>query len=135
MGRAVALDLEEHMDAMKELFGEVIYSYSRKQAIQDGVLVELSLLFPEETRIYKFPVACTASVWEILNRGAEHKDLKGRVWDLCFMSAKGGIVSRPDPTTVVFDVLIAGHRERLKAVCGPGDNAEPVITVMARHED
>ncbi len=123
------------MDAMKELFGDVIYSYTRKQAIQDGVLVELSLFFPEETRIYKYPVACTSTVWAILNRGAEHKDLKGRVWDLCFMSAKGGIVSRPDPTTVIFDVLIAGHLERLKAVCGPGDNAEPTITIMCVSED
>lgn len=123
------------MDAMQELFGDVIYRYTRKQAIQDGVLVELSLFFPEETRIYKYPVACTSTVWEILNRGSEHKDLKGRVWDLCFMAAKGGIVSRPDPTTVIFDVLIGGHRERLKAVCGPSDDASPCITIMARHED
>lgn len=123
------------MDAMRELFGDVIFSYTRQQAIQDGVLVELSLLFPEETRIYKYPVACTSTVWELLNRQAEHRDLKGRVWDLCFMSAKGGIVRRPDPTTVIFDVLIGGYRERLKAVCGPGDDAEPVITIMAVHED
>jgi len=39
----------------------VIFSYTRKQAIEDGVLVDLTP-FAKETG-FKIPVACTAAVW------------------------------------------------------------------------
>ena len=39
----------------------LIYSYSRKQAIEDGVLVDLSA-WAKETG-FTIPVACTAAVW------------------------------------------------------------------------
>ena len=39
----------------------VIYSYTRKQAIEDGVLIDLSA-WASETG-FTIPVACTAAVW------------------------------------------------------------------------
>lgn len=118
---------------LEELFGNVIFSYTRRQALEDGVLIDLSENFPEDTVIYKFPVACTASVWALIE--AEDGELNGIVWDLCWMSAKGGIVSRPDPTTVIFKVIIGRRTHTLKAVCGPNDDASPCITVMGLDED
>ena len=44
-----------------ELFGEVISSYSRAQAIEDGVLVDVSSVAREAG--IKFPVAMTRTVW------------------------------------------------------------------------
>ncbi len=119
---------------MTELFGEPISAYSRKDAIRDGVLVELSRFFPWQTRYYRYPVACTAHVWEILSRGDQHKDIAARVSNLCEMSTKS-IVKRIDPTTVIFDVTVDGYRNRLKAVCSPGDDEHPVITIMGQQED
>jgi hypothetical protein len=38
---------------------------------------------------------------------------------------------------VLVDVNGHGHREVVKlwALCGPGDNAEPVVTIMLKDED
>jgi len=40
----------------------VIFSYTRAQAIEDGVLVDLSA-WAQETG-FKVPVACTSTVWQ-----------------------------------------------------------------------
>ena len=40
---------------------EMIYSYTRRQAIEDGVLIDLTQ-WAKETG-FKYPVACTATVW------------------------------------------------------------------------
>lgn len=124
---------------------EVIHTYTRKQAIKDGVLVDLSANFPEVCRIYRFPVACTSSVWALIEEAVSNKrhgndfnDLKGVVWDILYMSQRG-VIRRPDESTVYFQVIITGTGRRklhtLKAVCGPGDDGEPVITIMFPEED
>lgn len=43
------------------IFGEVIYSYTRTQAIEDGVLVDVSETAAELG--FRLPVAVTAAVW------------------------------------------------------------------------
>lgn len=59
--------MNKQFNEMTEIFGEVIYSYTRKQAIDDGVLVSLSDLFPEHCQqLYKYPVAVTSAVWSIV---------------------------------------------------------------------
>ena len=132
-------------DALREVFGEVIDSYSRAQAIEDGVLVDLTAVCPKEAGIFKFPVACTATVWEECIKvpaGMEGaQDLAGRAWDVCWMllcAIRGG---KGGPLTM-FKLRVRNKPGEgtpplvtLKAVCGPGDNAEPVITIMQPHED
>lgn len=44
---------------------EVIHAYTRAQAIEDGVLVDLSDLAREAG--FRFPVAVTLGVWAVLN--------------------------------------------------------------------
>ena len=46
-------------------FGETIYSYSRAQAIEDGVLVDLSHV-DSIRQHWKHPFACTSAVWGII---------------------------------------------------------------------
>lgn len=46
-------------------FGETIYSYSRTQAIEDGVLVDLSQA-DSIRQHWKRPFACTSAVWAII---------------------------------------------------------------------
>ena len=127
---------------MESLFGDVIYSYTRKQAIADGVLIDLSANYPDETAIYKYPVACTAAVWEIIDRACKNKRIlnnyKGVVWDVLYMSQQY-IISKPTLSIAVFCVNIigAGRKKlyRMKAVVGPGDKTEPVVTIMLLEED
>jgi len=46
-----------------DLFAEcnTIFTYTRAQAIADGVLVDLSTSFPSDTRLFKWPIACATT--------------------------------------------------------------------------
>ena len=116
---------------------EVISVYSREQALADGVLVDVSPMAREAG--FKVPVATTASLSALLDPSPDDAALgqsfEGRLWDVLMVlraNARAG-------DTVHFDVIVAsgGKQQRvtMKAVIGPGDNAEPVITVMLPTED
>jgi hypothetical protein len=125
------------------MFGEefeVISVYTRKQAIEDGVLVDLSGLFPNDTRIYKYPVACTMTVWGMIEDACERtrEDAGAYVWDLCWMSANMMAVVKDDGDMRLFRCAIplGGKAKLFKVVVGPGDDGvEPVITIMMPDED
>lgn len=125
-------------NTITEIFGEVIHSYTRAQAIKDGVLVDLSGLFPADTRLYKYPVACTSELWSLI----EGDSAAGYVWDLCYMSANA-ITQRIDASSHYFACILPRSIKdwlrtkeyRLKIIVGPGDHAEPVITIMFDHQD
>ena len=121
---------------------EVIYAYTRAQALEDGVLIDVSSVAKEAG--IKFPVAMTSTVWgEYVEvpEGVNCQDERGRLWDILWMlrcnARRGG-------DTLFFKLYVRNHnRERLdsrdlvtlKAVCGPGDTPEPVITIMLPDED
>jgi len=116
---------------------DVIHAYSRAEAIRDGVLVDLTALFPKDTSCLKYPVACTASVWNMIETGCERtgENPGGYVWDLCWLAKYTG--KRLDPTTKLFkfSVPCPGRARTYKIVCGPGDDLEPVFTIMFPNED
>ena len=130
-------------NTMQDVFGDVIYSYSRKQAIEDGVLVDLGQdkMLEVCRQHYKYPIACTAAVFGIMERAVTNKkhcnDFAGVLHDMLWMSR---VYKREiDPTTVAFRVKITGTGRKsvydFKMVCGPGDDAEPVMTIMTPDED
>lgn len=117
---------------------EVIHTYSREQAIEDGVLVDVTPIAQEAG--FKVPVALTDSVWariEPSERDAQlGQSMEGRLWDvLMVLRARANTAA----DTVMFDVIVTEggeqHTLHLKSVIGPGDNAEPVVTIMFEHED
>lgn len=134
---------------MEELFGEPIYTYTREQAFDDGVLVDLSEADAAKG-CYKWPIACTRAVWdryidwedEDTERQGVSQDFNGRLHDIMWMS-RHGIVERPHPSTVLFELrVIPRHgsskqpqKVRLKLVVHPGDTPAPVITIMLPEED
>lgn len=72
---------------------ELIYSYTREEAVEDGVLYNLSLEFPEEVKEagINIPIFCTEFVYNtyiMLTEKAEKalNDPKGKAWDILFMS-------------------------------------------------
>jgi hypothetical protein len=121
---------------------DVIYSYSRAQAIEDGALVDVSRTAWEAS--FNYPVALTRAVWcryVEVPEGVECQDEEGRLWDilhmlLCEIKSRVGIGpelhfqlhvrndNRPGTPPLV----------TLKAVCGPDDDGSPCITVMEPDE-
>ena len=126
---------------------DVIDRYTRAQAIADGVLIDISPWAREYG--FKYPVAVTAEVWGLIDNQEGMKcagqSPKGRGLDVVAMLK---MYARRGGREIFFPVIFATHLYRkngdlhearkefkLKAVCGPGDNMEPVITVMMPDED
>ena len=121
-----------------------IFTYTRAQAIADGVLVDVSKLAREAG--FRCPVAVTAGVWAEcvrLPEGVTGQDETGRLWDVLQM-LRFDIGMNPGARTERVDFAVHvrnDNREgdpplvQLYALCGPGDDAEPVITVMLPTED
>jgi hypothetical protein len=133
-----AEEKREHDD----VFGDPIYVYTRKEAIEDGVLIDLTENFPDICKAYKWPVACTAGVWAIIERATNKKtstsDLSGVVHDVIWMSQRyqsQRYQTKKWETGAMFLVKIGRKNHTFKIVSGPGDNAEPVLTIMLPEED
>jgi hypothetical protein len=119
---------------------EIIYSYTRKQAITDGVLIDVTELAKEAGFIC--PIALTSVVYEKYVRvpeDVEDTDEKGRLWDVLMVLryAARNSVGRSE---VLFQLsLQMGGNEMeivtLKAVCGSDDDGEMCLTVMQPGED
>lgn len=138
---------------------DLFFSYTREQALADGVLVDASDLAREAG--FKVPVALTGDVWdryvEFDDTVCTDQDLHGRLWDVLFMLRV--FSARSEGSELRYALYVAmpdrgnwsanedvperdsgftrdTHRKvTLKALCGPGDAGEPVITVMLPNED
>lgn len=129
------------MNTMHEVFGEVIHSYTRAQAIEDGVLISLDQLAREAG--FKMPLAVTSGVWAIINPEPmpSCQDWRGRAWDLLTILRLAIRRAAPGADCVDFAplfVLKTGQSPKPVAMwahCGPGDDAAPVITIMLPGED
>jgi hypothetical protein len=120
----------------------VVFQYTRAQAIEDGVLIDLTE-WAKETG-FRFPVACTDSVWNgyVVPNDATRElgqSERGRAHDLLWMLFCA-IRKHGDGDTLLFEVIFLQSPNRqvtvkLKSVCGPGDQGEPVLTIMLPHED
>lgn len=121
----------------------VIYSYTRQQALDDGVLADLTA-WAQETG-FRIPVACTRAVWDGYlepPKGTEQlgQSLRGRAHDLLWMLYVAIRKAPSSSALLTFEVIFLNRHKKhetvkLKAVCGPGDEAEPVMTIMRPNED
>jgi len=126
---------------------DIIFAYTRADALSDGVLVELSDQMVSEAGI-KVKVAVTRPVLDDYLAPSYLDELpgqsvEGRTWDLLWIFGCAARRSR-HASTIQFRVLFVTMKESgsivtddvlLKAVCGPGDEGEPVITIMLPWED
>jgi len=127
-------DQEHHDDAS---YPEVISTYSRAEAINDGVLVDVTQ--PARETGFRHPLAVTRAVWErcvAMSPAAERAgcDERGRLHDLLWVLFCTIRRSQGGPE-LAFDLLCVANSLRplrvpLRAVVGPGDQGEPVITVL-----
>lgn len=117
---------------------DVVFRYTRKQALEDGVLVDISELAQEAG--IRFPVAVTQGVLEVLNdTSVPGQDFKGRAWDMLMIFRMACRATKGDEIHFVTLFAKADSREPVPvsmwAKCGPGDDMEPVVTIMLEGED
>ncbi len=117
---------------------DLIYVYTRAQAIEDGFLIDVS----DEARTggcgYTVPVAITSAAWvEAVKvpRSNKVQTESGRLHDVLWV-LRCALKRAPDGTTQLDYRLKVGRKlVALKALSGPGDKGEHVITIMLPHED
>lgn len=121
----------------------IIYRYTREQAIDDGVLVDLTR-WASETG-FRIPVACTQTVWSDYIEPPEGtlevgQSQRGRAHDVLWMLYVAVKRSPAGESELRYEVIFLNKKLEhetvtLKAICGPGDEGEPVLTIMLPHED
>ena len=127
-----------------EPFGPVIYSYTRAQAVADGVQVKVTKTAQEAG--IKFPVFLTRTVFDAyveVPPGVTGQDEAGRLWDIVWMLRFAILRSRPGAERIPVALYVRqSNTERprlikLIATCGPLDldDPQPAITVMMQDED
>lgn len=122
---------------------DLVFSYSRRQALEDGVLVDVSEMAREAG--FRYPVAVTRAVWDgVVTPDDESRALgqseAGRLWDVLTVLRVAIRRSKGPAQTLEFQVIVIQHGAdrrivTLKAVCGPADDGSPCITVMLPAED
>ena len=138
--------IEQQTEIFKENDMELIYAYTRAQAIEDGFLADVSEVAREAG--FNIPVALTHAVYEKCVEWTEedgkkaYQDKSGRLWDVIYMAAdaiRRQRCSNKDMILYQLYVVPRGGRKAkktvLKLTIGGGDNAEPVITIMLPEED
>jgi DNA repair protein RadC len=119
---------------------EVIYTYTRDQALSDGVLIDVSAMAKEAG--FSCPAAITAALYAELNPNQRERSYgqsyEGRLWDVLFMAQMAARRAIWDSQTA-FCVSLASCPEKrgrlrkrllnLWLVIGSGDHHEPVITI------
>jgi len=127
------------------VFGPVIFSYTRAQAIEDGVLVDITSWAKESG--FTCPVAITRGAYDTTIAVSEAEkalgqSVRGRGHDVLWMFYLA--CRRANTSELKFSVMVArvGGRDGVKhelvelwAKCHGGDNGEMVMTIMVNGED
>jgi len=117
---------------------EVVSTYTRAQAIEDGTLVDVTSVAKEAG--ITFPVALTRAVWDCyveVPAGVSCQDEAWRLWDILWMFRQS---ARHGSNPLLYRLYVRNDNRRpklvtLKAICGPGDDGEPVITILLPEEN
>jgi hypothetical protein len=137
-----------HQPTEHPFFGKVISVYTRAQALADGVLIDAGPMAQEAG--FRWPVAITAAAWEDCVAWTDadserqiHQDQSGRLWDVLFMAAFEARVRADAGQQLLFELYRVPRNGRstdaelttLKLVVGPGDDRNPVMTILLPRED
>ena len=129
-------------------FDPVLSVYTRAQAIEDGILVDVSETAAEAG--FQIPVAVSRTVWDRLIALPEgylgFQDEAGRLWDVLWM-ARHFALRASNSGRVRMCVLVRDIRKDLRdsnraprrhfpiVVIGAGDDGAPAITMMFPEDD
>lgn len=128
----------------------VIYTYTRRQAVEEGEQVLLSEELGKAARqLYKWPVYMTNGVWQLVERAVANplvgNSVDGVVWDILWMSRQCSV--EMSESVSKFEVLIAGVGQddasggesvafEMLVEAGPVDvdDPRPCLTIMLPRE-
>ena len=137
-----------HQPSEHPFFGELVSVYTRAQAQADGVLIDAGPMAREAG--FRWPVALTAGAWadcvawdDADSELQTHQDQSGRLWDVLFMAAYAARANANAGRELLFELYrvprdgqaTQAELTTLKLVVGPGDEGEPVITILLPNED
>ena len=122
-------------------------SYSRAEAVEDGMLVDVTAEASETG--FRIPVALTAAAWggcvawdDADSHRQTYQDERGRLHDVLWMAHLAARAARGGSETLfsLYRVPRGGRGIKprlvtLKLTIGPGDAGEPVVTIMLPSED
>ncbi len=115
----------------------VIVRYTRRQALADGTLVDVTEWASSREMMggFRIPVAMTTAVWAMVEapKGST-QDTRGRAHDVLWMAS---LAARRhiDSDRASFTVKLGRQNVQMWLHVGPGDDAEPVATIMLEGED
>lgn len=121
---------------MNKLFSDpdvVVFRYTRARALEDGVLLDVSeWASPREMMGgFTIPVAFTSAVWALVETAEGSRGCtRARAQDVLLLAS---LTARSGRTH--FGVRLGNRDVRMWIHVGPGDDAEPVATIMLEGED
>lgn len=133
-------------ESAASFFGEMISSYSRAQALADGVLVSVDPAMCKEIGVF-LPVAISEYLWGVIApdniAGIPGQSVDVRLKDLLFFFRAAVMqTGQTDRVTFVVSYWTKNNgcpaqlnKYIILAVCGPGDEGEPVLTLMFPEDD
>ena len=134
--------------SVESFFGKVISTYTRTQAIEDGVLIDAGAMAREAG--FKWPVAITTAAWadcvawtEADSRQQVYQDESGRLWDVLYMASYAIRNSKRSGDRLLFQLYRVPRDgcsneavlTTLKLIVGPDDAGDPVSTILLPNED
>jgi len=137
-----------NQQSAESFFGNVISTYTRTQAIEDGVLIDVGSMAKEAG--FKWPVALTADAWadcvawtDADSQQQVHQDQSGRLWDVVYMASHAIRTSKDSGDRLLFQLYRVPRDGQsteavlvtLKLIVGPGDSGEPVVSILLPNED
>ena len=132
--------MDDEKKTSEYIFGELIFAYTRQDAICDGLLLDVSKVAAEFG--ITIPTALTERVYETCVRvplDANWQDESGRLWDVLGMYACAAKWQKM-PDVCFFTVFVQNNVGpakpiRLKALVHAGDDNSAVLTIMFPDED
>ena len=127
------------MEQDRNLEQELIYCYSRKQALEDGIQVDVSETAKEAG--IRYPVFITGTVYErcvAVPDGVSGQDEAGRLWDVLTMFRWAASKEHEHQTRFYFKLYVRNQDDQpprlveLVAACGAldFDDPQPAITIF-----
>jgi hypothetical protein len=133
----------------ESFFGDIISTYTRAQAIEGGVLIDVSSI-AKESGFNEWPLSMTAGAWadcvawsDTDSQTQVYQDQSGRLYDVIFMAFQAICLSREVGDRLLFRLYRVPRDGRsmeaelttLKLMVGSGDQGEPVLTILLPDED
>lgn len=126
-----------------EPFGPVIFTYSRKDALADGVQIDVTATAREAG--IRYPTFITCGVYQqyvFVPAGVEGQEEAGRLWDIVWMLRCAVLRTRDGITRIPFELFVRNDNRKARLVqlvaeCSAldFDDPSPAITIMLPGED